>query len=116
VRRWPAWWSGTLLLLVHTATSPTIAMFLMCGASGTLALCLAGFAVNSFDIAPRHADVIWGLANTAGTLPGIIGVTITGWLIDRTGSFNAPFFLTAAVGLVGAVVYFFFASGEREIE
>lgn len=108
--------SGTFLLLVQTAPSPAIAMFLMCGASGTLALCLSGFAVNSFDIAPRHADVIWGLANTAGTMPGIIGVAVTGWLIDRTGSFNAPFFLTAAVGLVGAVVYFFLASGEREVE
>lgn len=40
----------------------------------------------------------------------------TGWLIDRTGSFDVPFFLTAAVGLVGAVVYFFFAWGEREVE
>jgi ACS family sodium-dependent inorganic phosphate cotransporter len=49
-------------------------------------------------------------------MPGIIGVYITGWLIDRTGSYNAPFFLTAIVGLVGAVVYLFFASGEREIE
>jgi MFS transporter, ACS family, solute carrier family 17 (sodium-dependent inorganic phosphate cotransporter), other len=108
--------SGTFLLLVQTASSPGAGMLLMCGASGTLALCLSGFAVNSFDIAPRHADVIWGLANTAGTLPGIVGVYITGWLIDRTGSYNAPFFLTAAVGLVGAVVYLMNASGERELE
>jgi ACS family sodium-dependent inorganic phosphate cotransporter len=108
--------SGAFLLLVQTASSPAAGMLLMCGASGTLALCLSGFAVNSFDIAPRYADVIWGLANTAGTLPGILGVYITGWLIDRTGSYNAPFFLTAAVGLVGVVVYALFASGEREIE
>jgi ACS family sodium-dependent inorganic phosphate cotransporter len=108
--------SGAFLLLVQTASSPAAGMLWMCGASGTLALCLSGFAVNSFDIAPRYADVIWGLANTAGTLPGILGVYITGWLIDRTGSYNAPFFLTAAVGLVGVVVYALFASGEREIE
>jgi len=108
--------SGAFLLLVQTAATPASAMLLMCGASGTLALCLSGFAANSFDIAPRHADVIWGLSNTTGTMPGIIGVYITGWLIDRTGSYNAPFFLTAIVGLVGAVVYLFFASGECEIE
>jgi len=108
--------SGTFLFLVRAAPSPSVAMLLMCGASGTLALCLSGFAVNSFDIAPRYADVIWGIANTAGTLPGIIGVTVTGWLIDRTGNYNAPFFLTGVVGLVGAIVYFFLASGVREIE
>jgi ACS family sodium-dependent inorganic phosphate cotransporter len=88
----------------------------MCGAAGALAVSLAGFAANAFDIAPRHADVIWGLSNSAGTLPGIIGVTVTGWLIDRTGSYNAPFFLTAAVGLVGVVVYLVYASGVREID
>ena len=108
--------SATFLLLVQTATTPLVAVLLMCGASGTLACCLSGFAANPFDIAPRHADVIWGLSNTAGTLPGIFGVYITGWLIDRTGSFNAPFFLTAAVGIVGAIVYLLYASGEREIE
>jgi len=108
--------SAAFLLLVQTATTPLVAVLLMCGASGTLAFCLSGFAANPFDIAPRHADVIWGLSNTAGTLPGIFGVYITGWLIDRTGSFNAPFFLTAAVGIVGAVVYLLYASGVREIE
>jgi MFS transporter, ACS family, solute carrier family 17 (sodium-dependent inorganic phosphate cotransporter), other len=108
--------SGAFLLLLQTAQSPSVAMLLMCGASGTLSLCLSGFACNSFDIAPRHADVIWGLANTAGTMPGIVGVYVTGWLVDLTGSYNAPFLLTAAVGGVGAVVYFFLGSGERQIE
>jgi ACS family sodium-dependent inorganic phosphate cotransporter len=108
--------SGTCLLLLETVHSPALAVMLMCGAAGTLALTLSGFGVNSFDIAPRYADVIWGLANTAGTLPGIFGVAITGWLVDVTGSYRAPFGLTAAVGGIGAVVYFVYASGEREIE
>jgi ACS family sodium-dependent inorganic phosphate cotransporter len=108
--------SGAFLLLLQTASTPAVGMLLMCGAAGALAVSLAGFAANAFDIAPRHADVIWGLSNSAGTLPGIIGVTVTGWLIDRTGSYNAPFFLTAAVGLVGVVVYLVYASGVREID
>lgn len=108
--------SGAFLILLQYAETPSMAMWLMCGASGTLALCLSGFACNSFDIAPRHADVIWGLANTAGTMPGIVGVYITGWLVDATGSYTAPFLVTAAVGLVGAIVYFIFGSGVRQIE
>jgi ACS family sodium-dependent inorganic phosphate cotransporter len=108
--------SGAFLLLLQTVSTPGAAMLLMCGAAGALAVSLSGFAVNSFDIAPRYADVIWGISNTAGTVPGIIGVAVTGWLIDRTGSYTAPFYLTAAVGLVGAVVYLIFASGVRQIE
>lgn len=108
--------SGGFLLLLQTISTPGAAMLLMCGAAGTLAMSLSGFAVNSFDIAPRYADVVWGISNTAGTVPGIIGVAVTGWLIDRTGSYNAPFFLTAAVGLVGALVYLIYASGTRQID
>jgi len=39
------------------------------------------------------------LANTAG----IIGPTVTGWIVDRTGSFDAAFVLAAGVVLVGAL-------------
>jgi ACS family sodium-dependent inorganic phosphate cotransporter len=108
--------AGLFLLLVQTAPSPTVGMLLMCGATGTLALCFAGFSPNAFDIAPRYADVIWGISNTFATIPGIIGVAVTGWLVERTGSYTAPFILTAAVGAVGALVFLTFGSGRRQIE
>jgi ACS family sodium-dependent inorganic phosphate cotransporter len=107
---------ASFFMLLQFASTPGVAMVLMCGAAGALACSLAGFAANSFDIAPRYADVIWGISNSVASLPGIIGVTVTGWLIDRTGSFNAPFFLTAAVGFAGALVYLVYASGERQID
>ena len=104
------------LLLVQTAGSPTTGMLLMCGATGTLALCMAGFTVNSFDIAPRYADVIWGISNTFATVPGIVGVAVTGWLVQRTGTYSAPFVVTAAVAVVGALVFLKFGSGRRQID
>ena len=107
---------STFLLLLQFAGTAAIGMALMFGACGTMAFCLAGFAANPFDVAPRHADVVWGMSNTFGTMPGIIGVAVTGWLVDLTGNFDAPLFLTAAVGATGALFYFFFASGERQID
>ena len=104
------------LLLVQTADSPAIGMLLMCGATGTWALCAGGYAVNSFDIAPRYADVIWGISNTVATVPGIVGVAVTGWLVQRTGAYSAPFFVAAAVGVVGALVFLKFGSGRRQID
>jgi ACS family sodium-dependent inorganic phosphate cotransporter len=106
---------GLCLLALPQATSATTAVILMCCATGSLAFCFAGYAPNSFDIAPRHADVIWALANTIGTLPGIFGVFITGWIVDRTGSFRVPFYVTAGVSFVGALVYLALGSGERKI-
>lgn len=103
------------LLLMQTAHSPTSAVLLMCGATGTLAVCLAGFSPNCFDIAPRYADVIFGISNTFATVPGIIGVAVTGWLVQRTGTYTAPFVVTAAVAVAGALVFLKFGSGRRQI-
>jgi ACS family sodium-dependent inorganic phosphate cotransporter len=106
---------GLCLLALPLAASVTTAVILMCCAAGLLALCFAGYAPNSFDIAPRYADVIWALSNTIGTLPGIFGVFVTGWLVDRTGSFSLPFYVTAGVSFLGAIVYLAIGSGERKI-
>lgn len=109
---------GAAIALVQLtgAESPAAAAALMCLATGALAFCMAGFAPNSFDVAPRYADVIWGISNTAATIPGIVGVFVTGWLVDRTGSYGAPFLLTAGIAAFGAAVYLVFGSGRREID
>ena len=104
------------LLQVPSATSVTSGVMLMCCATGALSMCNAGFAPNCFDIAPRHSDLIWGISNTVATLPGIFGVYATGWLVDHTGSFAVPFFVTGAVALLGIVVFLAFGSGERKID
>jgi ACS family sodium-dependent inorganic phosphate cotransporter len=107
--------AGIFLLLLPATTSITAALVLMCIATGLLALCLAGFPPNCLDVAPRHADVLYGISNTFATLPGLFGVFITGWLVDRTGSFAVALAVTAGVALLGAVVFLSFASGERQI-
>ena len=108
--------AALFLLLLPYAGTVTMGVLLMCCAGGMLAFCMGGFGPNSFDIAPRHADVIWGISNTFATIPGIVGVFVTGWLVDRTGSYTAPFAVTAGIALFGAVVYLVFGSGKRQID
>jgi MFS transporter, ACS family, solute carrier family 17 (sodium-dependent inorganic phosphate cotransporter), other len=107
--------AGIFLLLLPGTASLTSALILMCMATGLLALCLAGFPPNCLDVAPRHADVLYGISNTFATLPGLFGVFITGWLVDRTGSFAVALSVTAGIAVFGAVVFLCFASGERQI-
>ena len=40
---------------------------------GAAGLARGGFSVNHMDIAPRHAGVVMGVSNTAGTLAGAPG-------------------------------------------
>jgi MFS transporter, ACS family, solute carrier family 17 (sodium-dependent inorganic phosphate cotransporter), other len=107
---------GFFLLLLPAAPTPMIAVVLMSCAAGAFAFCMAGFAPNCFDVAPRYADVIWGISNTAATIPGVVAVYITGWLVDRTGSYTTPFLLAAGISLFGAVFYLVFGSGKQQID
>jgi MFS family permease len=52
---------------------------------------------------PRAAARWVGVQNGIGNLAGIIGPVITGWIVDRTGSFGGAFLLTAAITMIGAV-------------
>ncbi|KAG6467584.1 hypothetical protein ZIOFF_074614 [Zingiber officinale] len=53
---------------------------------GFLALGRAGFAVNHMDMAPRYAGIVMGVSNTAGTLAGIVGVGLTGRILEAAKS------------------------------
>jgi ACS family sodium-dependent inorganic phosphate cotransporter len=108
--------AAAFLLMVPLATTVTAGVVLMSCASGSAAIAIAGFPPNCFDIAPRYADVIYGFSNTFATLPGIFGVFITGWLVDRTGGFAAGFYLTAGVSVVAALVFLVLGSGVRQID
>jgi ACS family sodium-dependent inorganic phosphate cotransporter len=108
--------SSLCLLLAGSSASTTTSVLLMCGALGALGFTWSGFLPNHLDIAPRFAGVLMGITNTAGTVPGIIGVAITGWLVDVSGSYNSAFALAAAVNLFGLIVWLIFATGKRVID
>jgi ACS family sodium-dependent inorganic phosphate cotransporter len=108
--------SAIFLLLARDVDTAGVAVLLMCGALGAVAFTWSGFVPNHLDIAPRYADVLMGITNTAGTVPGIIGVAITGWMVDVTGTYSAAFALAAAINIFGAIVWLAFASGERVID
>jgi ACS family sodium-dependent inorganic phosphate cotransporter len=56
-----------------------------------------------------------GLSNTAGALPGVLGVTAAGYLFDKTGSWGQALFIpTAVCQLFGLVIYSIFASSQRQ--
>lgn len=105
--------AAALLALSQPGLSPQAAVGLMTLALGTTSLGQAGFVANMSDIAPRQAGQMFGLCNTFGSLSGIIGVTAVGFIVEATKSFSAVFQLTAALYVIGAVVWLALATGER---
>ncbi|CAL5357125.1 hypothetical protein CsSME_00046600 [Camellia sinensis var. sinensis] len=99
------------------------AVFCSSVALGFLALGRAGFAVNHMDIAPRYAGIVMGVSNTAGTLAGIIGVDLTGRLLESAKtadldlstpeSWRAVFYIPGLLCIFSSFVFLLFATGER---
>lgn len=104
------------LLLVSSVNSPIASVLLMCGAVGAIGFAWSGFATNHLDLAPRYAGVLMGITNTIGTLPGVIGVVVTGWLIDVTGAYSSPFILAALINLFGMVVWWLWGTGRQIVD
>ena len=93
---------GVMSFCLHDATYPT-----------RLLLLLPPDVLQ--DLSPKYASALLGITNTAGAIPGVLGVTSAGYLLDATGSWQwALFFPTAAFQILGAVFYSIFASSERQ--
>lgn len=85
--------------------SATTASALITVGLGLSALSLGAVSVNHLDIAPRHAGLVFGAGNTAATLAGLVSVPLTGWLLQRTGSWPLVFGLIAAHFVVGSAIW-----------
>jgi ACS family sodium-dependent inorganic phosphate cotransporter len=95
---------------VHTVP---LAIGLMCVSLGLGSFALSGFGSNHLDIAPRYAGALMGLSNTAGTLPGVIGVAVTGYILEATGSWPLVLGVAASLYVAGGIVWLMFSTGER---
>lgn len=69
---------------------------------------------NVQDLSPKFAAALLGLTNTAGALPGILGITSVGLLLDKTNSWAWSLFVPIATcQIFGLIIYSVFASGKR---
>lgn len=76
---------------------------------------MAGLYCNHADLSPRYAPVLLGLTNTAAAVPGIIGVTITGAILDQTGSWPLALFAPSVVFfLTGSAVFTAWGSADLQ--
>jgi MFS transporter, ACS family, solute carrier family 17 (sodium-dependent inorganic phosphate cotransporter), other len=103
------------LVFLPRVTTPAAAVGLITISACCGAMSLAAFGVNHLDIGPRYAGILMGISNTAATVPGIVGVAATGYILEVTGSFSAVFYLTAFIYMAGLAAYLAWASGEQKL-
>ena len=72
------------------------------------------FTANISEVAPTNAGRLFGLSNTFGCFSGIAGVSVAGFVVEKTGSFGSIFLVTALLNVFGAVIWNLFATAERQ--
>ncbi|CAM9760326.1 unnamed protein product [Choristocarpus tenellus] len=83
-----------------------------------LGLSRGGWSVNHMDIAPRHAGVLSAISNGAGTVAGVIGVALTGEILEATGgatsstAWTCAMAVAAGVSMTALALFTTFARGE----
>ncbi|XP_050502027.1 sialin-like isoform X2 [Diabrotica virgifera virgifera] len=105
------------LLLAGYWVSPVGTSVCLVVAVGLGGLAVSGMGVVPIDIAPKFASVIYGIATTVATLPGIISPILTGYLVtDSTNIFQwrIVFYIASGIYLFGIIVCFMFISGVRQ--
>lgn len=108
--------SATFVLLaafLAKSLSDGILYISLAMAFGSLAT--AGCGVAHLDVNPHLAGVIYGLSNTAATIPGIVAVQVTGLILHYTNSWALVFSVGAAHSLVGAVVWAFLGNPDKAV-
>ncbi|MBN7797507.1 ACS family MFS transporter [Parahaliea mediterranea] len=99
----------TLLVVGHAGSAVEAIAIISIGCA--FGACSAGgFGANHIDIAPRQAGTLLGIANTFGTLPGIVGVYVSGAILQATNSWTMVFTTAAVIMVVGTVFYCCLAS------
>jgi len=95
-------------------TSPMTAIGLLSGCLFFGRACNSGFWINMIDVGgPDHAGSIMSISNSIGTLPGILGNLVTGYLLEhqqKNGggeeqSWTAVFHLASAVSTIGGFIF-----------
>ncbi len=102
-------------LAVMTSGRVFIAVLALVGVFLGIAICNS-WAIPQMLAGPRMVGRWVGVQNFVGNLAGAVAPVLTGFLLDRTGSFYWPFFITAVVAWIGALGWWFVVGRLDEVD
>ena len=96
---------AVLLIASTQAEAPVAKALLLALALACADLALSACWAVCLDTGARYAGVVTGFMNTFGNLGGFVAPLVTGYAVQRWGSWDVPFSVTAAVYATGALVW-----------
>ncbi|MDF3811144.1 MFS transporter [Rhodopseudomonas sp. BAL398] len=94
--------------LAAIAESVALTVALLCVAKAGTTIAASQVWALPGDVAPKNmTSVLAGLQNMVSNFGGVVGPIVTGFIVVKTGSFNAALLFSAGVGLLGILNYAF---------
>ena len=108
---------GIGILLCLTVISTGWVFYVMLALTGVflgMSMCNS-WAIPQILAGPSMVGRWAGTQNFIGNLAGAVAPALTGFLLDRTGSFYWPFFITAVVAWIGGIGWYFVVGPLEEV-
>ena len=116
-RSHPIWISQLLSALciipvIYTHEFGTALLFISLAVAFGMSTNSAYYAVN-VDVARERSGTALGVMDALFALAGYLAPTLTGWLVEGSGSFSTPFWLMAGLSLSSVLVVILFHHPDR---
>ncbi|HEV2674956.1 MAG TPA: MFS transporter [Aliidongia sp.] len=98
--------SAICLVPVLASSDLTIMTLSLSAAFFFIEMSIAPIWMVPMDVAPAYAGTASGIINAGSAVAGIVSPILFGFIIDRTGSWTAPFVGSVVLLLLGAVLAF----------
>jgi ACS family hexuronate transporter-like MFS transporter len=106
--------ASVLVGVTSLVDSATQAVAVMTFAMGFLMLAAPAYWSLIQDTVPSHqVGTAGGFMHMLGTLSGVVGPTVTGFIIQYTGTFNSSFVLASTLGIIGALIIAMFIDAPK---
>ncbi|XP_011078539.1 probable anion transporter 6, chloroplastic [Sesamum indicum] len=104
-----------ILSSIDLGLSPWEVVAILTGGLALSSFALSGLYCTHQDMSPEYASVLLGITNTVGAIPGIVGVALTGYLLDSTHSWAMSLFAPSIFFyLTGTIVWLALASSKQQ--
>ena len=106
---------ATFMAAACFADNPVATVGLLTVGLSLASFSYAGLYCNHQDMSPRYASILLGMTNTMGAFPGVIGVPLTGYLLEKTDNWEVSMFLPAVFFYItGAAVFAKWGTAEKQ--
>nr|XP_042911231.1 putative inorganic phosphate cotransporter isoform X1 [Parasteatoda tepidariorum]XP_042911232.1 putative inorganic phosphate cotransporter isoform X2 [Parasteatoda tepidariorum] len=106
-----------VLSIAFIGCHPIIIVAVLCLSFGFNGFIFSGVLVNHVDMSPQFAGTLFGITNTAATLPGFLAPTLIGVILKSGQTLNnwgIIFMMTSAIYFIVGIFYIIFASADLQ--